>query len=167
MMFDRYSGDNSTALPASEKMYLTPDRLLTMPAINLYSMLCSENNSVIKTFFGKQGRTIGLGIKSYTSIEPFDIPILDDAGQVKFDGFGGQITLHKATARVKKGPLFVPQPKERPLLSLPWAVEFTVTYYENKYCTLENLRQAFQFGGILGLGTFRPFFGRYDLAKWA
>jgi hypothetical protein len=28
------------------------------------------------------------------------------------------------------------------------------------------LRQAFAMGGTLGLGTFRPFYGRYDLVKF-
>lgn len=67
---------------------------------------------------------------------------------------------------MKKGPLFIPQAKERPLLSLPWRVEFTVNYVDNRFCTLENLRQSFEQGGTLGLGTFRPFFGRYQLTRW-
>lgn len=167
MMFDRYSGDNSTQLPASEKMYLTPEHHLIMPAINLYSMLVSENDSVVKRLFGKMAKTIALGIKSYTQIEPYEIPIFDDNGPVKFTGWNEQISKHYATARVKKtGGGFVPMPKERPLLALPWYLEFQVIYQENKHCSLENLRQAFEFGGVLGLGTFRPFFGRYELSEW-
>jgi len=166
LMFARYAGDNTTQLPTSEQMYLTPERHLILPAINLYSLLCSENSSVIKMFFGKQGKTIGLGIKSYTTIKPFEIPIQDDAGQITFNGFNEQIKVHYATARVRKGSLYVPQPRERPVLSLPWRIEFMVNYIENKFCTLENLRQSFEQGGTLGLGTFRPFFGRYQLTMW-
>jgi len=166
LMFDRYAGDNTTQLPTAEKLYLTPERLLTIPAINLYSLLCSENSSVTKMFFGKQGKMVGLGIKSYTTIEPFEIPILDKQGQIRFEGFNEQIKMHYATARVKKGSLFIPQSKERPLVSLPWRIEFTVNYIDNKFCTPENLRQCFEQGGTLGLGTFRPFFGRYQLTRW-
>jgi hypothetical protein len=36
-------------------------------------------------------------------------------------------------------------------------------YIENKYCSLENLRQALTMGGMLGVGTFRPYFGRYEV----
>ena len=163
LMFDRYAGDNNTQLPNQEKMYLD-GRLLVMPAINLYSLLCAENGkSVCRQFFGRNGKNIGLGIASYTSIEPYNIPILDDNGPIEFDGFNKQIYVHKAVARLAKG---IPNPKERPTLALPWRVEFHVTYIENKYCTLENLRQAFTMGGILGLGTFRPFFGRYDLLEF-
>lgn len=164
MMFDRYAGDNNTQLPNAEKMYLNEQRQLIMPALNLYSLLTAENTkSVCRQFFGKQGRTVALGISSYTSIEPFDIPIEDDNGPITFDGWNGQISVHKAVARLAKG---VPNPKERPVLALPWRIAFEVQYQENKFCTLENLRQAFAMGGVLGLGTFRPFFGRYELTGW-
>ena len=164
MMFDRYAGDNITQLPIAEKMYLNEQRQLIMPALNLYSLLTAENTkSVCRQFFGKQGRTVALGISSYTSIEPFDIPIEDDNGPITFDGWNGQISVHKAVARLAKG---VPNPKERPVLALPWRIAFEVQYQENKFCTLENLRQAFAMGGVLGLGTFRPFFGRYELTGW-
>lgn len=164
LMFDRYAGDNTTQLPTSEKMYLDSQRRLTMPAINIYSMLVSENTkSVCRQFFGKQGRTIALGIASYTSIDPFDIPIMNDSGQVVFTGFNEMIYEHRSVARVKGG---IPNPKQRPTLSLPWYVEFTMSYQDNKQCTLENLRQALTMGGTLGLGTFRPFFGRYELTRF-
>ncbi len=166
LMFDRYAGDNSTQLPVSEKMYLTPERALVLPALNVYGMLASEDKSVVKQFFGKQAKTIALGIKSYTSIDPFEIPILDNDGPVVFNGFNDQIQRHYATARVRKAALSIPMPKERPVLSLPWRLDFTVQYQENRHCTLENLRQCFEYGGIVGLGTFRPFFGRYELSEW-
>lgn len=168
LMFDRYSGDNATSLPATEKMYLTEDQHLIIPAINLFSLLCAElTPSVANKFFGKQGKTISLGIKSYVTIDPFDIPLLDNSGPIVFDKWNKQISLHHATARVKKsGGLIVPNPKDRPVLALPWSMAFAITYQENKHCSLENLRQAFEFGGVLGIGTFRPFFGRYEIVKW-
>lgn len=164
LMFDRYAGDNNTQLPAAEKMYLTPDMVLTMPALNILSLLVAENTkSVCRQFFGRNGKTIALGISSYTTISPFDIPICDDNGPIVFSGWNKQIEVKKHVARLAKG---IPNPKERPTLALPWRLDFTIEYIENKYCTLENLRQAFDTGGILGLGTFRPMFGRYELARW-
>lgn len=166
LMFDRYSGDNGTQLQASEKMYLTQERYLVLPAINLYSMLCSNNDSAVTRKFGRTGKTIALGIKSFTSIVQAEIPIFDDSGWIKFTGWNEHILLHYATTRVKKGPLYVPQPKERPMLMMPWYIRFDVRYAENKFCSLENLRQAYEFGGILGLGTFRPYFGLYEMTEW-
>lgn len=164
MMFDRYAGDNSTQLPTAEKMYLDRQQRLTMPAINILSLLAAENTkSVCRQFFGKQGRTIALGISSYCNITPFDIFIEDDKGPIVYIGWNGQISIHKAVARLAKG---VPNPKERPLLALPWYLNFVIEYQENKYCTLENLRQAMVMGGTLGLGTFRPYFGRYEITNF-
>jgi hypothetical protein len=165
LMFDRYAGDNNTTLPPEEKMYLDDQSRLIIPAINVYSLLTAENSkSVTRQFFGRQGKTIGLGISSYTNIEPFEIPILDANGPIVFQGWNGQLSVRKDVARVKGG---IPNPKTRPVLALPWSVAFTVEYQENTYCTLENLRQAFAMGGTLGLGTFRPYFGRYELTGWS
>ncbi len=164
LMFDRYPGDNNTQLQNEEKMYLDDHRRLTMPAVNLYSLLCAENTkSVCRQFFGKNGKTIALGIASYTMIEPFDVPILANGQPIIFQGFNDQVFLHKSVARLAKG---IPNNKARPTLKCPWSLDFSVEYQDNKFCTIENLRQAFQMGGTLGLGTFRPFFGRYDLTGW-
>jgi|688.fasta_scaffold16622_7 hypothetical protein len=161
LMFDRYSGDNSTSLPVAEKMYLDAERRLTLPAVNLFSMLCAENTkSVCRQFFGKNGKTIGLGMASYVTITPFDILICDDNGPVVFNGFNAQVFEHRTVARLAKG---VPNAKHRPVLATPWNLAFTMDYIENKYCSLENLRQALTMGGMLGVGTFRPYFGRYEV----
>jgi hypothetical protein len=164
LMFDRYAGDNSTQLKPDDKMYLNEKKQLTIPAINLFSLLAAENTkSVCRQFFGKNGKTIGLGISSYCDINPFEIPIEDDKGPIVFTNFGGQIKLLRNVARLKNG---IPNPKERPCLALPWKIRFTVEYNDNKYCTLENLRSALALGGTLGLGTFRPFFGKYEMTGW-
>jgi hypothetical protein len=164
LMFDRYAGDNSTQLPVQEKMYLDKDRRLTLPAVNLFSMLCAENTkSVCRQFFGKNGKTVGLGMASYVCITPFEIPIFDDDGPVTFTGFNEQVYEHRTVARLNKG---IPNPKHRPVLAMPWSLQFTMEYIENKYCSLENLRQALTMGGMLGVGTFRPFFGRYEVEQF-
>lgn len=129
------------------------------------SLLCAENTkSVARQFFGKNGKTIALGIASYCNIEPFDIPIIDDKGkQIIFTDFNDKVYLHRSVARLAKG---IPNPKERPTIALPWELAFTIEYSRNDYCTLENLRQALAMGGTLGIGTFRPFFGRYELVTF-
>ena len=56
IMFDRYAGDNATQLPPEQKMYLTEDRHLILPAVNVFSLLSAENSkSVCRQFFGKAG----------------------------------------------------------------------------------------------------------------
>ena len=113
LMFDCYAGDNSTQLPVAEKMYLAPDMGLMMPALNVLSLLAAENTkSVCRQFFGKNGKTIALGISSFTTISPFDIPICDDDGPIHYSGWNAQISQHKAVARLPKG---IPNAKERPV----------------------------------------------------
>jgi hypothetical protein len=164
MMFDRYAGDNSTQLPTAEKMYLDRHQGLIIPAINLYSLLAAENTkSVCRQFFGKNGKTIALGISSYTNINPMEIPLQDATGQIVFQGWNHQISMMRHVARLKNG---IPNPKERPVVALPWFLRFEVEYIENRYCTLENLRQALTMAGTLGVGTFRPYFGRFELTGW-
>ena len=164
LMFARYPGDNHTQLPTAEKLYLDRDRRLIFPAINLYSLMCAENTkSVCKLLMGKQGKTIGLGIASFTTITPHEIPILRDGEQLTLDDYGKHIHEHKSVARLAKG---IPSPQARPLITLPWAINFEMTYVENKFCTISNLRQVLELGSILGIGTFRPFYGRYLLNRF-
>ncbi len=165
LMFDRYAGDNNTQLPTADRMYLDATQQLIIPALNVFSLLAAENTkSVCRQFFGKQGKTIALGISSYTTIEPFEIPLQDDTGPIRFVGWNDQISVHTAVARLKNG---IPNPKSRPVVALPWHIDFAVQYTENRHCSFENLRQAFDWGGTLGLGTFRPYFGRYELREFA
>lgn len=164
LMFDRYAGDNNTQLDPEDKLYRSTDGTLVVPALNLFSLLSAENTkSVCRQFFGKKGKTHALGIKAFCNIQPDEIPILDDDGPIKFTGFNDQVYMNYAVARVKGG---VPNPKARPCLALPWRLEFQVQHMDNSECTLPTLRSALELGGTLGIGTFRPFFGRYKLSGW-
>jgi len=70
-------------------------------------------------------------------------------------------------ARVKKGNLSVPNPKERPVLSLPWNIEFDMTLLETNELSENVLRKLFEVGGLaIGLGTFRGVFGKFVVDKW-
>ena len=145
-------------------MYLDHNQHLILPSLNVSSLLTAENSkSVCRTFFGKAGKEVGLGISSYVFITPFEIPIHDGEQPIIFTGFNEQIYVQIHVARLAKG---IPNPRHRPVIALPWFVDFTVEYVENPYCSMETLRQAFTYGGTLGLGTFRPFFGRYELSLW-
>ena len=168
IMFDRYPGDNNTKLAPEDKFYFDSEKHLVLPTLNLFSMLTAENTkSACRMFFGKQWQRIAHGIKSCVDFEPADfIPICDENGPIKFTGFNDRIQALAAVARVKKGNMAIPNPTTRPYIKTPWSVEFTMIYVPNNDATLSNIRQAFQQGGTLGLGSFRPFFGTYALDKW-
>ncbi len=166
LLFDRYAGDNQTKLSPENKFYLGQDQQLIIPALNIFSLLAAENTkSAAKMFFGKQWSKIAQGIKAHVDIDPYEIPILDENNQpIRFNGFtGGKVEVIHHVARLAKG---VPNPKERPKLNLPWALEFNLSYLANKDATVANVRQAIEEGGSIGLGTFRPFFGTYRMTRF-
>lgn len=167
LIFDRYAGDNNTQLPLYEKVYRNQEGQLTIPAINLYSMLVAENTkSVCRQYMGKKGRSIALAIAGFTNITPDEILILGE-GDHPIPYLGEMTPGLKPcyhVARLKGG---IPNPKERPQLSLPWALVFQVEYMRNQDCPIAVLETCFRMGGNLGLGTFRPFFGRYQLTEFS
>ena len=167
LMFDRYPGDNNTQLRPEEKFYKTADGKLFIPAINLYSLLVAENSkSACKQYCGKSWRTVSHCIASGTNIEPFEIPIMDCDKQITFKKFNDKIYVHKCVARVKKGPLSIPSPKERPTINPPWNISFVMEIIESKDLSYTTLRNIFEYAGSMGLGTFRPFFGRFEVVKF-
>lgn len=116
-----------------------------------------------RQFWGRKGKTVALGISAYTDIKPYEIPILDSGEPIFFTGFNEKIEVVEHVARLNKG---VPNPKARPQLNLPWGADFAIEYQRNEYCTLEMLKQSVQMGGTIGVGTFRPFFGRFHVTQF-
>lgn len=166
IMFDRYGGDNKTKLPDLEKMYLSPDGACGIPVLNVFSLLSAENTpSVAKRFYGKQGRDVAQGIKSFCSIEaadggdPMFAPLTDETGKPwRFDDPRIQVLNH--VARLPKG---IPNPKSRPMIPTGWRVALRFDLQKNTFVNDLTLRAMVEQGGILGLGTFRPIFGRYTV----
>jgi len=162
IMFDRYPGDNNTQLQVMEKFYTDQDGNVVLPTLNLMSLLGSENKSVPKTFYGKAGRDIAFGVNSFVNIEEMEMPITFSGKKIKAQ-VGPHVKIMSHVARIKKANLMIPSPKTRPVIDAGWEVEFTVNYNENKYCSETLLADLVRRGGDLGLGTFRPIFGKYKV----
>jgi hypothetical protein len=61
----------------------------------------------------------------------------------------------------------IPNPKERPVLPLPWEIEFDLTIYPNKEVKEMEIKNLLSEGGMaIGLGTFRGVFGKFVIDKW-
>jgi len=165
LMFDRYAGDNNTSLAVEQKMYLDDDQHLTIPVLNIYSMLIAENTkSVAKLYYGKKWRDVAMGVAGYVSIEPYEILISDETGPIRWTGdWTDKLVVHRSVARLLKG---IPNPKERPMLRLPWQISFDLTYRQNRMISETGLRRTFDEAGTIGLGTFRPQFGRFVVGEW-
>lgn len=100
------------------------------------------------------------------------IPFLKDNKPIIFNGFDGTdrdktsgIFIHYAVARLKGG---IPNPKKRPVLPVPWKLNFTLIIRPVRDVDVEDVRRIFDEGGsLVGLGTFRSGpFGKFELVKF-
>ena len=173
IMFDRYAGDNKTELSVERKMYFAEDgKSLILPSANIVSFLTAQNTpSAPKRFLdSRQYKKAAQALLSYTSISPFEIPILRNGKPIVFNGFKDDedkkagLYIHRSVARLDKG---VPNPKVRPVVRCPWEISFDLSIYENDEFNEDLLCGLFEKGGIaIGLGTYRGVFGKFTVGKW-
>ena len=172
IMLDRYAGDNDTELSPKDKLYLAKDgESLVLPVGNLLSFLSAENTKSCVNMFGSKGwRDVAAAIKSCVVIEPDPVPILYANGKPrKFTGFEDDgVYLHHAVAKIKKSAsVAVPNPKTRPVIRMPWQLKFELQFMQNEYIQETTLKQYFEKGGVfVGLGTYRPVFGKFEITEW-
>lgn len=173
IMFDRYPGDNKTKLQPHQKLYLEPgnSKVIGIPALNIMSFLTALNtNSAPKRLRGKGHAAVCNACLSFVSIVQHFIPLLRDGKPIAFDKFVDDadpksgVYIHRSVARLKTG---VTNPKVRPVLPLPWAIEFDLTIFPNDEIKEVEILNLFEDGGLaLGLGTFRGVFGKFKVEQW-
>lgn len=167
IMFDRYAGNNNEQLPPMQKVYLGQDnKTLILPASNLSSFLSAQNTeSATQRVLGRKAKTAAKACLSYVNISPVEIPFTREGQPLTIDN--ADLYIHNSVARVMKGKLAVPNPKERPVMPLPWELSFTLTILKNADISENILHKIFQEGGIaIGLGTYRGVFGKFVVEKW-
>lgn len=174
-MFDRYAGDNDTKLEPYQKLYLAPgdSRVIGLPAINIMSLLSAHNtNSAPKRLRDKRKyKDIANACLSFVAVGPSFIPFLRNGEPITFGRFetnevdkSSGCYIHRSVARLDKG---IPNPKVRPVLPAPWALEFDLTIYPNREIQEQEIVNLFEEAGrAIGLGTFRGVFGKYFVEAW-
>lgn len=174
LMFDRYSGDNATRLEPWQKFYFQPGntKVIGLPALNIMSFLSAHNtNSAPKRLRDKRKyKDIANACLSFVSINPTFVPLLRDGKPIEFGKFEQDVDkksgayIHRAVARLDKG---IPNPKERPVLPLPWELELKIQIFPNREIQEQEIINLFEEGGrALGLGTFRGVFGKFYVSAW-
>lgn len=174
IMFDRYAGDNNTRLEPWQKLYFQPGntRVIGIPALNVLSFLSAHNtNSAPKRLRDKRKyKDIANAALSFVQIQPTLIPLLRDGQPIKFGRFVDDrdeesgCYIHRSVARLDKG---IPNPKERPVIPLPWGLDFELTLWPNREIQEQEIINLFEEGGrALGLGTFRGVFGKFIIDRW-
>lgn len=166
IMFDRYPGDNKTKLDPLDKFYLNEAGQCCVPMLAIFSLLSAQNTpSVAKRFWGKQGRDVATGIMAFINVEaqgddPLNAVVTD--GSNPFTPSDSRIKVLSHVGRTKQG---TPNPTTRPIIPPPWFVTLRITHTENEFVSVPTLKKMVEQGGTLGLGTFRPIFGRY-VVEW-
>lgn len=175
IMFDRYAGDNNTKLEPKQKLYLSPldSKTIGIPAVNIMSLLSAHNtNSAPKRLRDKRKyKDIANACLSYVTIGPSFIPLLRGDEPIQFGSFNqdeidtqSRCYIHRSVARLDKG---IPNPKVRPVIPAPWAIEFDFELFPNREIKEQEILNLFEEAGrAIGLGTFRGVFGKYMVEKW-
>ena len=178
IMFDRYAGDNDTKLTWDQKIYrLEGSSQLVLPAVNITSFLSAHNtNSAPKRLRDvRKYKAICNACLSFTQVlgpdeHPQFLPFTREGEPIEVGAFGDDrdetsgLYLHRSVARLDKG---IPNPKERPTLPLPWALDFTLKIFPNKEIKEQEIKNLFEEGGLaVGLGTFRGVYGKFVVDKW-
>lgn len=167
IMFDRYAGNNKEQLAVQDKVYLdSTGTYLVLPSTNILSFLSAQNTeSAPQRVIGRGYKEVCKAAQSFVQIEPLLIPFMRDGKPIKMSE--SNIVIHSAVAKIMKGKLSVPNPKERPLLGLPWSLCFDLTLTETPELNEVLLQKLFEKGGLaIGLGTFRGVFGKFCVEKW-
>jgi hypothetical protein len=166
ILFDRYAGDNKTQLSFLEKVY-AENGFLVLPSLNLMSFLSAQNTeSATQRVVGRGFKEVCKAALSYVTITPYNIPFVRNKKPIPASE--NELERHVTVARIMKGKLSVPNPKERPLLKTPWELSFTINLLETPSLREELLKKIFEQGGhAVGLGTFRGVFGKFMVSEWS
>jgi hypothetical protein len=173
IMFDRYAGDNTTQLEPEQKFYFRPgnSKELGVPALNLMSFLSAHNtNSAPKRLRDKRKyKDIANAALSFVELDPEWMPLLRDGKPIVFGKFDHDLDklsgayVHRCVARLDKG---IPNSKVRPVLPLPWSLQFTLTLSPTREIKEQEVLNLLEEGGrAIGLGTFRGVFGKFRIAS--
>jgi hypothetical protein len=175
VMFDRYSGSNKLQLERQNKMYLKEDGTIYLPSLNLLSFLSATNTESAPKLFlpSKEYRGVASALASAVAITPDEIPFTRNGKVLKFGEFeelaSGELVDKKSgvhmteyVARVKCG---IPHPNKRPVLPLPWTLEFDLFVGAHEELSEQLIEDLFTKGGLfLGIGTFRKVFGKFEFS---
>ena len=165
ILFDRYAGNNKEQLSIEDKAYYEGQNLV-LPSTNILSFLCASNTeSAPQRVCGRGWKVVAKSAQSYVTINQFSIPFTRNGTPITKKNC--DLKVHYAVAKIMKGKLAIPNPKERPMLETPWELGFDLSLLETPDLNEVLLKKLFEIGGIaIGLGTFRGVFGKFKVVEW-
>ena len=165
-MFNTFRGQEE--IPPERKLSLAPDgTTLILPASNIMGFLTSTmgGRSCVNTFVPPKERPEKKAeVLASVAIRETDIPFLDENGPIQFHGFNSKVYVDERAAQASKTARIIAR---RPVVAQPWALEFGLFINESDYVTATRMKDWFTQGGVaVGLGAFRPFFGKFEVSSW-
>ena len=162
IMLDAFRGQEE--LPPEQKLYYAPDKkTLILPASNIVGFLTSKSShSCLRVFTSnKDWKTRGPEMVGNVAVSPVNIPFLNDEKTIEFDGkFNEKVYLDESMARPSNTARVIAR---RPVINLPWILEFELTVNETEFVTVARIKDWFTRGGIsVGIGAWRPLYGRFE-----
>ena len=165
ILFDRYAGNNKEQLDVMDKIY-QKDGMMVLPSMNIVSFLSATNTeSAPQRVIGRGYKVVCKAAQSFVNILEMDVPFYRNGKPLKVSE--ADLKVHVAVAKIMKGKLVIPNPKERPMLEAPWELRFNLTLLETPELNEVLLKELFEKGGLtIGLGTWRGMFGKFKVESW-
>lgn len=166
IMFNRFYDHSKVIRPPEQLLYYGQDNEVVFPADNMRSFLFGEKPpGCAKTMEGKKSKDFIRWGQGHIHIDPLNIPFKTAGEPVIFKGVeNGLFYVHTAAPRtngIKQEAI------DRPVLRLPWELEFNITIVENPLVDQIRLYNWFVMGGLLiAIGNYRPVYGRFEVKKW-
>lgn len=172
IMFDKFIDHSKEPRPPEQKLYLIEGNQVVLPAMNVKAFLFNQKGSSCASVFEGKRRQDYIRVgESHVSITPQNIPFLNEKGEnIIFENFDNgifYIVTAAPTTKLSGGGYIKQEAKPRPALRLPWKLEFQIQMVKNNLINETKLNNWFDNGGIvIGLGTYRPTYGRFSVYKW-
>lgn len=174
IMFDRFIDHSKEDRPPEKKFYLEGDNRVVLPNECIYSFLFRDlpPRGVIRKVEARGAADYISAGQANLIINPTLIPFVDGEGSlIVFNGFGPDkrfyIVEMAGITKMAGGKVIKQEARKRPVLRLPWFLDFKVELWANEKIDAEKLRTYFDRGGLeVSLGTFRPRFGRFMVERW-
>lgn len=166
LMFNTFRGQEE--IPPEKKLTLASDgKTLVLPASNIMGFLTSTlvGRSCINTFVPpKERQERKADVLASVAVKEMTIPILGEGKPIEFSGFNGRVYVDERAAQASKTARVIAR---RPVIAEPWGLRFSLLVNPSEYVTIGRLEDWFKDGGLaVGLGAYRPFFGKFEVVKW-
>jgi len=162
IMFDPFYGQEQR--PVEKKLYFGKDgQTLILPSSNIIGFLSSQKGHSCLRLYVKstEWTTRSNEIRGCVSVMPSEIEFKAHGEPVKFTGeWTKQLTVDKRMVQPNKK---VRDIAYRPVLDIPWLLEFEIAIYQTEFVSEDRILGWFIDGGFqVGLGANRPLFGRFE-----